>query len=212
MPWKLSRWKACDGGCCTRSPRFPNEPTTHIETVGDGPTVEVDVITYPERPAYMAGCRYQLNEPGDTSPDGTDWLGGCVIYKELLGAIADSGQTPVSKKDIDKLTEFTKMRVIATEDSRAIDPRGALSWFQTCWQWPAPTPTLAKLRDRLTQLGLWDGRDFGIEYDTVYDDSEAEIVNGHRAIRGQTFHVEDEWDAAKRAAVESPCCHFWERV
>ncbi len=180
-----------------RSPRFPKANPTPVD---------------PERPAYMAGCRYQLNEPGGSSPDGASWRGGCVLYKELLGTIADRGDRQVRKSDIDALPEFTAMRVIATEDSRAIDPRGALSWFQTCWQWPAATPTQAKLRDRFTQLGLWDGRGFGIEYDTAYDDSEAEIVNGHRAIRGQAFHVEDEWDAVQRAAAEPACCHFWESV
>ncbi len=197
MPWRLARWKDCDGGCCVRSPRFPKANPTPIDAT---------------RPAYMAGCRYQLNEPGGTSPDGASWRGGCVLYKELLGAISDRGDRAVRKSDLDALPEFSKMRVIASEDSRAIDARGALSWFQTCWQWPAATPTLAKLRDRFTQLGLWDGDGFGIEYDTIYDDSEAEIVDGHRAIRGQAFHVEDEWDAAKRAIAEPACCHFWQAV
>jgi hypothetical protein len=164
----------------------------------------------------MAGCRYQLNEPGGTSPDGTQWRGGCALYKELLALIADRGPAPVRARDLRELTEFDKMRRIAAEPLRTIGKRGALQWFQTCWQWPAATPTLAKLRDRLTQLGLWDGDDFGIDYDTIYDDSEVEMVETedgeHRAIRSQMFHVEDEWDAAQRAAAEPACCHFWERV
>ena len=198
MPWKLSRWKTCDGGCCVRSPRFPNP--------GGGPD--------PERPAYMADCIYHLNEPGGTSPDGTQWRGGCQVYKELLTAIANrNAETNMNRLRLADIMAQPTLRQLVNKEIRPAlrESRGEpIQWFgDTCWKWPVMTPLISALWGRAKSLGLVaDDPGFSpvLMYDRVYTDEEREAM-------GQEFHVTwEQVQSGEAATVPASCCHVWEAV
>lgn len=191
--WKLIRWKPCDGGCCARSPRFPKDNLTPRDAT---------------RPAFHADCRYHLNEAGGTSADGTQWRGGCAIYKELLANVATRGgdATQVTRGELDADEKLTEISNIVSEPLRQIHKEGGLQFFmETCWEWPAATPTLTALRERMEALGMISPVQIGgvIDYDTVYTDQE-------RAAIGQEFHITHDMTRAQRTAQEPACCHVWE--
>ena len=191
--WKIVRWKPCDGGCCTRSPRFPQDNPTPRD---------------PARPAFHADCRYHLNEPGGISADGSEWRGGCEIYKELLANVATRGGDPtqVTEADLDADPKLTEIRAITSEALRQIHKDGGLQWFmETCWEWPAATPTLTALRERMEALGMIDPVQIGgvIDYATVYTDRQRTDI-------GQEFHITHDMTRAQRDAEEPACCHVWE--
>lgn len=203
MPLRLFRYKDCDGGCCWRSPRFAKANPTPADM---------------DKKSYLADCRYHLNEPGGTSPDGSTWRGGCAIYKELLKAV-EGGKT-LTQAALDASSNWSEIAAITKDDEnlRDIDPRGGAQWFQTCWVWPVATPTLDAVRTEMVKLGHWDGIEFGFDYVTEYDESEVTWVKNpqtgkaHRSIRGQHFNVEHDWTAKEIADAEPACCHRWEPV
>ena len=121
-------------------------------------------------------------------------------------ATAGGDEKLVDETELDKQAELTKIRSITEEPLRTIHPDGGLQWFmETCWEWPAETPTMTKLRTRLQELGLVSKLDVGgvLDYAKVYTDQE-------RADIGQEFHITHDMTKAARAAEEPACCHVWE--
>lgn len=195
MPWKCARWKSCDGGCCVRSPRFPRAMP--------GPDAT--------RPAYMADCRFHLNQAGGTNPDGSSWRGGCQVMQAIYAIIAArGGVSKVRAQDITGNTTLAAVRAVTTEPKRTIDRRGGLFWFiNTCFMWPLPTATQTAFRDRLVTLGLIPASD--ASYPLV-DAAKPSYTDAERTAKGQEFHVTSDMTAPQKAAQEPACCFEWEPV
>ena len=196
MPWKLARWKPCDGGCCVRSPRFPRAQGGPDNT----------------RPAWLADCIYHENQPGGISPDGTEWRGGCTLYTELLGVIASrGGVNNVRIQDLRGLNNFGRfVRGQEPPPNHRTFRGNTVQWFlDTCWKWPVMTPTITALINRAKALGIFQddpGFSAVLAYETEYTDEQ-------RVALGQEFHVTHEQVVAGTAVNEEPaCCHYWQQV
>lgn len=162
----------------------------------------------------MADCIYHLNEPGGTSPDGTQWRGGCQLYKEMLAAIASRGaETNMNRLRLQDLRAQPNIRQLIDEEVRPAlrESRGKpVQWFgDTCWKWPVMTPLISALWERAKALGLVaDDPGFSavLMYDRDYSDAEREAL-------GQEFHVTDAQVLDGTAAtVPATCCHYWKAV
>lgn len=200
MPWKLARWKPCDGGCCVRSPRFPKSANLG----------KVD----PERPAFMADCVYHLNQAGGTSPDGSTWRGGCALYIDLLQAVDErNAATNISRLRTQDITSKPNLGPVVqnavTVEGRTLRENVRQWFFDTCWVWPVPTPLIQSVIDRVKQFGFYrddPGFSAKLSYERTYTDAE-------RAAAGQEFHVTDaEVKAGTAASHEPACCHYWMSV
>jgi hypothetical protein len=200
MPWKLTRWKPCDGGCCVRSPRFPR-----ADNLGTVPGAH---------PAFMADCVYHLNEPGGTNPDGSTWRGGCALYRDLLQAVAErNAANNISRLRTTDVLSKPSLGPIIREEV-AVSGRdfrlNVRQWFlDTCWIWPVPTTLIQAVITRLQGFG-WYQNDPGfsakLSTTTIYTDAE-------KAATEQEFHV--TWAQVQDGSaltVPATCCWVWEPV
>lgn len=198
MPWRLSRWKVCDGGCCVRSPRFPRP--------AGGPD--------PDRPAFNADCVFHLNQPGGTSPDGSTWRGGCQLYTEILEAItarnASNNMSRVRLSDLRAKAGLVSVIDANTTPQLRTFRDTPIQWFlDTCWKWPYKSPLISAFWERVKALGLAhedDGFSPLLDPARTYTDAEREAIE-------QEFHVTDAQVRAGTAIAEEPaCCFYWEQV
>lgn len=195
MSWKLSRWKGCDGGCCVRSPRFPKATP--------GPDLA--------RPAFKADCIYHEKTGSGTNPDGSHWFGGCALYREINEVIAArNGTNRVRRQDLESKPNLGPVvkNLISPLNRTTRGP--AIQWFlDTCWKWPAMTPTIAAFVDKAKALGIFtDDPGFSPLADSsrIYTDEE-------KAALDQEFHVTHAQVQAGTAVNEEPaCCFYWEQV
>src|SRR3990167_6800070 len=173
MPYKLVRWKPCDGGCATRSPRFPNQ--ANLGTVAD------------RNLKFMAGDRYQRNYPGGVSPDGLAWVGGNEVHTQIWGLYESLGRNPqrITRRNFTALpaiAEIMALEGVEGSTGPAWENK-ALQWFlDTDFVLPCRTPHVKAILDRLAALGLWDATfcDISMSYDTIYPDEWVqEPENGH---------------------------------
>ena len=196
MPWKLSRWKACDWGCSARSPTFPD-----MNNLG----------TVPGRhPHFMAGDRFVLGDAvGGVNPDGGIWRDGNKLHKDIWD-LYERVDRDISKITVGSLRSLPTFRELFTLNW---PPEGswkgqAIQWFfDRCFGWPVRGTHVQAILDRMAELGLWDPTiyDPGIFYDVVYSDEE-------RVFLGQEFHVTSEMTLAEKEVEEPACCHYWEEV
>ena len=216
MPYKLARWKPCDGGCAVRSPRFPN-----LANLGREPGRD---------PKYMAGDRFQRAYPGGTSPDGLEWVGGNEAHKQLWDLYESLNRNPqrITRRNFTALPAI--ISIMALEGVPGCTgpawENKALQWYlDTDFGWPCRTPHVQAILTRLAELGLWDATfsDITMSYDTIYPDEWVQDpVDGHvnvgmptmwrggAGFGGQTFHVEAAMTPAEKAAQEPACCHMWQ--
>ncbi len=149
MPWKLSKWKDCDGGCCVRAPRFPRD----LDNPG------------------MSDCVYHENGPGG---EGRDLRGGCRLIRELNSSIV--AHPNVDRDDLLGRSNFSAVKD-KLEPPHGLWQKNPLQWFfDTCWGWPVRSPAIKGILQKVKVLGLWDEDTYdpGMEYDRVYSDQEME--------------------------------------
>ena len=195
MGWKLATWKACDGGCAVRAPSFPDEANRG---------------TVPGRhPDFMAGDRFQLDEPGGLNLDGREWSKGNLLHKELWALYDSKGRNPkrIRLRDLRALPGLGQLFNL-NWPPQGLWEGNAIQWFlDRDFGWPTRGPHVQAILDRMAELGLWDSAlyDPGMDYTTVYSDEEVEAL-------AQTFHVTDDMTQAEKEAEEPACCHLWESV
>ncbi len=195
MAWRLARWKDCDGGCSTRSPTFPD-----LNNRGSVPG---------RHPDYMAGDRYKLADGRGASPDGTAWVGGNQLHKELWGLYERVGRR-AERITLPALKALPNFGTLFEMDwpMQGAWKGNAVQWFlDRDFGWPVRGDHVQAILDRCATLGIWDPTlyDPGLDYVTTYSDDERKAL-------GQEFHVDADMTDAQRARVPAACCHYWERV